>query len=122
MRDGHIVEQGKHEELLARTASMPNCIRASLHIDKTQKRAGAEAPAHFYVSIRRPSAFSQVNNQTQNKTHKGGENPARLMSKKENLLRKADRAVQMKGGFQIRGQRLGKIEQAAMQVKAVTLT
>ena len=63
-----------------------------------------------------------MNNQTQNKTHKGGENPAEAdVEEGENLLRKADRAVQMKGGFQIRGQRLGK-NRAAMQVKAVTLT
>jgi len=53
-----------------------------------------------------------VNDQPQNETHKGGENPAQAdVEEGENLLRKADRAVQMKGGFQIRGQRLGKIEQ-----------
>ena len=53
-----------------------------------------------------------MNNQTQDETHKGGENPAEAdVEEGENLLRKADRAVQMKGGFQIRGQRLGKIEQ-----------
>ena len=53
-----------------------------------------------------------MNNQTQNETHKGGENPAQTdVEEGENLLRKADRAVQMKGGFQIRGQRLGQIEQ-----------
>lgn len=64
-----------------------------------------------------------MNNQTQDETHKGGENPAQTdVEEGENLLRKADRAVQMKGGFQIRGSALARSNRAAMQVKAVTLT